>query len=78
LIPFAQTLPYEVIMKDIYVTECPFCLTANVLFPLKMNELQSIHEGKKKLLVFPCCHNKVTIIDTDKDYLLSDMPLRKL
>jgi hypothetical protein len=78
LIPFAQTLPYEVIMKDIYVIECPFCQTANVLLPLKMSELQSIHEGKKKLLVFPCCHNKVTIIDTDKDYLLSDTPLRKL
>jgi hypothetical protein len=64
-------------MKDIYVAECPFCHSDNVLLPLKPQELQSIHEGKKKLLVFPCCHNKMTLIDTDQDYLLSDRPIRK-
>jgi hypothetical protein len=77
LIPFSHTWPYEIIMKDIYVAECPFCHRDNVLLPLKLDELQSIHEGKKKLLVFPCCHNKTTLIDTDRDYLLSDRPIRK-
>lgn len=76
MIPFANTWPYEIIMKDIYVAECPFCQASNVLLPLKVKELQTIHEGKKKLLVFPCCYNKVTLIDTDKDYLLSDSVIR--
>lgn len=76
MIPFANTWPYEIIMKDVYVTECPFCHSPNVLLPLKIHELESIREGKKKLLVFPCCHNKLTVIDTDRDYLLADRRLR--
>ncbi|MFC5447663.1 hypothetical protein [Paenibacillus aestuarii] len=76
MIPFANTLPYEIIMKDVYVAECPFCHSSSVLLPLKISELQSIREGKKKLLVFPCCYNKLTIIDTDRDYLLADSPVR--
>jgi hypothetical protein len=77
MIPFANTWPYETMMKDIYVVECPFCQSQNIILPLKPSELQEIHEGKKKLLVFPCCYNKVTVIDTDVDYLLTDTPLRK-
>ncbi|WP_261304598.1 hypothetical protein [Paenibacillus andongensis] len=77
MIPFANTWPYDIIMKDIYVAECPFCHSPNVLLPLKINELTSIHEGKKKLLVFPCCHNKLTLVDTDRDYLLADTAIRK-
>lgn len=76
MIPFANTWPYEIIMKDIYVHECPFCRSANVLLPLKPAELKLIHEGCKKLLVFPCCFNKVTLLDTDRDYLLADRPIR--
>jgi hypothetical protein len=77
MIPFEQTWPYEMIRNDIYVDVCPFCRQENVLIPLKKKELQTIHEGRKKLLVFPCCHNKVTLIDADRDYLLTDQPLRR-
>lgn len=77
MIPFEQTWPYEVVMNDIYVEECPFCKQQNVLIPLKKKELKEIREGKKKLLVFPCCYNKVTVFDTDRDYLLTDQPLRR-
>ncbi|MEC0232086.1 hypothetical protein [Paenibacillus alba] len=76
MIPFANTWPYDIVMKDIYVAECPFCHSPNVLLPLKIHELTSIREGKKKLLVFPCCHNKLTLVDTDRDYLLADTAIR--
>ena len=76
MIPFNQALPYETIKQDLYVSPCPFCKAENVLLRLKTHELPDIHDGKKKLLVFPCCHNKVTLIDADSDYLLTDQPLR--
>ncbi len=76
MIPFRNTWPYETIMNDVYVNECPFCRSANVLLPLKKKELAAIQEGRKKLLVFPCCRHKMTIIDADRDYLLADKPLR--
>jgi hypothetical protein len=47
-----------------------------VLIPLRKQELRYIHEGRKKLLVFPCCHNKTVLVDVDNDYLLADQPLR--
>ncbi|WP_409342273.1 hypothetical protein [Paenibacillus sp. MBLB4367] len=76
MIPFANTWPYETMGQDIYVQECPFCQAANVLLKLKKEELPEIRDGRKKLLVFPCCHNKMTVVDTDNDYLLSDRPIR--
>ncbi|WP_438349166.1 hypothetical protein ACP8HI_00240 [Paenibacillus sp. FA6] len=76
MIPFQNTWPYDIIMGDIYVQTCPFCAKNNILIPMKPEELQVIHEGKKKLLVFPCCNNKINIIDVDTDYLLSDQPIR--
>lgn len=76
MIPFSRTWPYDKVMGDIYVHECPFCGTNNVRLPLKPAELRSIHEGKKKLLVFPCCNNRIHIIDTDNDYLLFDQDVR--
>mgnify|MGYP001212037562 CR=1 FL=1 len=76
MIPFQNTWPYDIIMGDIYVHRCPYCAQTNVLIPMKPPELVIVHEGKKKLLVFPCCHNKITIVDTDSDYLLCDQPLR--
>lgn len=78
MIPFRNTWPYETVGSDIYIRECPFCDKTNVILPLRRKELVSIHEGAKKLLVFPCCYNKVTLIDTDADYLLADRPLREL
>ncbi|GAB6988015.1 hypothetical protein [Paenibacillus pini] len=76
MIPFINTWPYDLIMGDIYVQECPFCDAVNVRLPMKPKELQSIHDGKKKLLVFPCCSNRSTVLDTDTDYLLFDKPIR--
>ncbi|WP_258042486.1 hypothetical protein [Paenibacillus sp. UNC499MF] len=77
MLPFSHTWPYETVLKDIYVDECPFCSQSNVLLPLRTKDLLPIHEGKKKLLVFPCCREKVTLVDTDTDYLLADRPFRK-
>lgn len=77
MIPFENAWPYDTVMGDIYVTGCPFCDAENVLLPLKPSELPLIRDGKKKLMVFPCCHNKITIIDADSDYLLTDKPFYK-
>lgn len=76
MIPFDQTWPYETIQDDVYLTSCPFCPAENVLIPLQPQEFESIHLGQKRLVVFPCCRNKITLIDVDQDYLLSDRPLR--
>lgn len=76
MIPFRNTWPYETVRGDIYVHECPFCGQSNVLLPLKTKHLQTIRDGRKWLIVFPCCHEKITAIDADADYLLADRPLR--
>ncbi|GAA3409301.1 hypothetical protein ACFFNY_09365 [Paenibacillus hodogayensis] len=77
MIPFENTLPYETIGKDIYLHECPFCGAGSVLLPLRTIDLQPIREGRKRLIVFPCCREKITAIDADRDYLLADKPIRK-
>lgn len=76
MIPFENSWPYELIQQDIYVHECPFCSESNVLLPLKKKDIPGIQQGAKKLLVFPCCHNKITIVDADRDYLLASQPIR--
>jgi hypothetical protein len=76
MIPFENTWPYDLIQQDVYVSECPFCNQSNVLLPLRPKDLPEISGGVKKLLVFPCCHNKVVLIDVDRDYLLANQPLR--
>jgi hypothetical protein len=48
-----------------------------VLLPLKKRDLTNIQGGAKRLLVFPCCHSKLVVLDADNDYLLTDQPLRK-
>jgi len=77
MIPFENTLPYEVIMNDYYVQQCPFCSSEQILLPLKKKEIPEIQKGKKKLLVFPCCYAKLTIVDMDDDYMLADNPVRR-
>lgn len=77
MIPFEKALPYDLLMGDIYVQECPFCGSEQVLLPMKPHEIQSVREGKKKLLVFPCCHTRLTILDSDSDYLLTNKVVRK-
>lgn len=74
--PFQNTWPYERIMGDLYVSECPFCSSENVLLPMKPSVLSDIRDGKKKRLVFPCCHHVATLVDADNDYVLADIPLR--
>ncbi|CAG5076720.1 Putative uncharacterized protein [Thermobacillus xylanilyticus] len=76
MIPFERTWPYDRIMGDLYVQECPFCKTGNVILPIRPEELDDIRTGRRRLLVFPCCRNKVTVIDADPDYLLTDTVLR--
>ncbi|TYP71792.1 hypothetical protein [Paenibacillus methanolicus] len=77
MIPFERAWPYDIQMKDVYVPSCPFCGADNVLLPLRPAELKDIKTGKKRLLVFPCCHGRVTVVDADADYLLTDTKLRK-
>jgi hypothetical protein len=76
MIPFDRTWPYDIIRGDVYVSDCPFCDASNVLVPLKPSEMPDIRDGKKKLLVFPCCHGRVTVLNVDGDYLLTDQKLR--
>lgn len=77
MIPFEKSLPYDIVMGDVYAPKCPFCGQENVLLPMKPGEVQSVREGKKKLLVFPCCKNKLTVLDSDQDYLLTDTNIRR-
>lgn len=76
MIPFEKAWPYDIVMGDLYVASCPFCTAENVLLPLSPSELEEIKDGMKRLLVFPCCYNKVTILDSDRDYFLTDRVLR--
>jgi hypothetical protein len=76
MIPFQNTLPYELIQQDIYVNECPFCSKNNVILPFKKKDLPDLSRGVKRLLVLPCCRNKLMIVDADRDYLLANQPIR--
>ncbi|RKN65439.1 hypothetical protein [Paenibacillus ginsengarvi] len=77
MIPFENTLPYETIGADVYLNECPYCRASNVLLPIKTTDLASIRDGRKRLIVFPCCRDKITAIDVDRDYFLADRPIRR-
>jgi hypothetical protein len=76
MIPFQHTWPYEIIQQDIYFNECPLCGESNVMLPFKKKDLPDITRGVKRLLVLPCCRNRLTIVDADRDYLLANQPLR--
>lgn len=76
MIPFSNTWPYEIIKQDLYVDVCPFCRKEHILLPMKVKDIRPIQEGRKRLLVFPCCHGSLTVVDMDRDYLLADKPLR--
>jgi hypothetical protein len=77
MIPFKNSWPYEKVMGDIYITACPFCEEENVITTLKDKDLKAAQKGTRKILVMPCCHGTIKIIDADNDYLLSDKPLRR-
>lgn len=76
MIPFSHSWPYDIIAGDLYVQACPFCGSENIMLPMKPKELISVREGKKKLLVFPCCSARPTVVDSDADYLLFQQPVR--
>lgn len=76
MIPFENTCPYENVGGDLYVNACPFCGEEQVLLPLKPSQLREIREGKRHLLVMPCCHEDVKLVDADDDYLLADRSIR--
>lgn len=73
---FEYTWPYERMMNDIYISECPFCKTDNVLTSFKEEQLELAKEGVKQRLIMPCCHGKITILNADDDYFFTDEKLR--
>lgn len=77
MIPFSHTWPYETMNGQLYVQDCPFCGQGPVLLPMKAKELDDIRGmRKKRLVVLPCCHTALTVVDADRDYLLASKPLR--
>jgi hypothetical protein len=77
VISFRHSWPYERVMKDIYLNECPYCHSHNVLTSLDEDDMENAFEGIKTALVMPCCHNRMTIVKADEDYLWADELLRK-
>ncbi|KMK77665.1 hypothetical protein [Alkalihalobacillus pseudalcaliphilus] len=77
VIPFVNTWPYEKQMKDIYFHTCPFCQESNVLTNLKIKDLEKAQQAIKVRLIVPCCHEVITILEADEDYLWTDQKLRK-
>ncbi|SDH62682.1 hypothetical protein SAMN05192534_10874 [Alteribacillus persepolensis] len=77
LIPFENTWPYEKLGNDIYIEKCPYCSEDHVLTDLKVDDVEEMKDEVKKLLVMPCCHANMTIIQADDDYFWTTEPLRK-
>ncbi|TJY39825.1 hypothetical protein E5161_17945 [Cohnella pontilimi] len=78
MIPFRNSLPYDIVMKDVYVPECPFCGQTHVLLPIKPDEVRDLRGSvRKRAVVFPCCHTRLQLVDADGDYLLADRPLNR-
>ncbi|QMV40928.1 hypothetical protein [Cohnella cholangitidis] len=77
MIPLNNSLPYDIVRNDVFAQECPYCRSANVLLPLKPEDVKRLYGGIRKLtLVFPCCHGTLRIIDADQDYLLANRQIR--
>jgi hypothetical protein len=77
MIPFRNSWPYDITGDDVYVHQCPFCEASNVLLPIKPDDVKSLYGSARKiLLVFPCCHSRLKIVDADADYLLANRPIR--
>ncbi|MFC7372360.1 hypothetical protein ACFQPF_11810 [Fictibacillus iocasae] len=77
MLTFENTWPYEKMMDDIYLQECPFCQKTNVLTSFSEDSLELAKEGIKQLLIMPCCHGKLTILRADDDYFWTDEKLRE-
>ncbi|WP_018921840.1 hypothetical protein [Salsuginibacillus kocurii] len=77
LIPFENAWPYERMIEDIYLSECPKCGSEQVLTHMRPEELQHALEGIKTKLILPCCHNHLIIAQADEDYFWTTESLRK-
>jgi hypothetical protein len=76
MIPFRNSWPYDIIMNDVYVHECPFCHRSQVLLPLKPSDVKSMYGGARKMtLIFPCCYGSLRLVDADQDYFLASRPI---
>lgn len=76
MIPFRNSWPYDIVMNDVYVQECPFCRASQVLLPLKPSDIKSMYGGARKItLIFPCCYGSLRLVDADPDYLLASRPI---
>jgi hypothetical protein len=73
---FHFTWPYERVMGDNYIEVCPFCKAEGVLIHMKKEAVENAYEGFKTHVVMPCCHENLTIVQMDDDYIWSDRPLR--
>jgi hypothetical protein len=77
MIPFEHTWPYELFGDDVYFHECPACGAGRVLLTLKRRHLLAVAEGERRLLVMPCCGERIRLIGADGDYVLADRPMRR-
>ncbi|MBM7646081.1 hypothetical protein JOD45_002306 [Scopulibacillus daqui] len=73
---FHHTWPYEKMMGEIYLNECPFCHESSVHIHMKKDDFEKAFEEVKTHVVMPCCHEKLVILKMDDDYIWSDRPLR--
>ncbi|MGY4689081.1 hypothetical protein [Salibacterium sp. K-3] len=76
-IPFDHSWPYEKMGEDIYIEECPYCHSSNVLTYMKEKHLQQAKESVKTRLVMPCCHGRMMIVEADDDYFWTTEKLRR-
>ncbi|MFC3804298.1 hypothetical protein [Cohnella sp. GCM10012308] len=77
MIPFRNSLPYDIQMNEVYASECPFCGQSHVRMPMKPEELDQLRGGlMKRTIVMPCCRSRLQLVDADSDYLLANKPLR--
>ncbi|MBN2982813.1 MULTISPECIES: hypothetical protein [Cohnella] len=76
MIPFGNSLPYDIQMNEVYASECPFCGQSHVRLPIKPAEVRDLRAGPgKRAVVFPCCRTRIQLIDSDDDYLMADKPI---
>ncbi|MBU9722124.1 MULTISPECIES: hypothetical protein [Bacillaceae] len=75
-IPFDHTWPYEKQMGEIYLHECPYCGTNNVLTHMALDSLELAKDKVKQRLNLPCCRKTMIILEADEDYFWTNESLR--
>jgi hypothetical protein len=75
---FEYTWPYEKVMGDIYLHQCPYCHKESVLTGMKERDFKKAQEEIKTILIMPCCHHKMTILKADDDYFWTTEALRAM